>query len=273
MKKLLTALLIAFSLASFGQFKMLNYTGNVLLESDTGHSKVKIGQSLETGSKILSKGQFTILDKDNKAHTYGEGIFTLDSVPNSNVSNIAMKYIDYILNDMVKKEYTRDMSLTGSVERSTAEYDIKTYYPNKSYISDRTVVHWHQYLDVNKYNVKVYNMFDQPIIDEVIKDTSIVLYFATNYSEDLVYRLVITDKDSEIKSKSVILECPSKTLMFKVDRQISKYDDYKKDYMYYYVIGKVYEENALFFDAIENYYRSLRLNPTLLVESELNKFN
>jgi hypothetical protein len=276
MKNLL--LILAFTLTSaisYSQYKV-QYAENVLIEAENGFSKVKMGQKLNIGTKVfINDGKLQLLDEQNKPHLIQEkGMYILDTLISSKSDNITKMYIDYIVENMDKKEERPNMSLTGSVERSTSKFNIKTYYPERSYIKDRLEIYWKSVEDVKKYNISVYSMFDVEIITAIVKDTSFVLYMDQFFSPGQVYKLIISDKEGDKFSKEIVLECPSEVSLHLLDKEINSVGEYKNedDYMFYYILGKLYEENGYHFNAVESYKRSLRINDTYLVRQELDKW-
>jgi hypothetical protein len=273
--KRLISLILFFLITTLGysQYKVQMSNG-ALLETDTGYTKLKIGQKLDIGSKIFLNGSLYLLDSESKSHEITEkGIYTLDTLISSKKDNISRMYIDYIVQNMGKKEQRMDMSLTGSVERSTSKYTIETYYPERSYIQDRIEIYWKPVDSVKRYKVSVYSMFDVEVVSADVKDTSFVLYMNQLLSPDQVYILKISDKKGEFSSKPILLECPNEINKHLMDKEIHEFNSQSDtDYMYYYILGKKYEENGYHFNAIENYKRSLRLKHTPMVKTELLKY-
>ena len=263
-------------------FKVLASKGtNKIITVGTNETKpLLIGKRLFKGDKIiLSEGCYLGL-----AHKSGKtielkksGTFEVAKLASEVLtqnSTLGKKYVDYVVNEMtaqnedMAKNRHKYMAVTGSVERGLESIKLIAPASNiKSFvITAPTTIRWNKLADVNMYEVKIFNLFDEPISTLQTPDTLITIDLATlnktNANEVQVFK-VVSKANPEIKSTDLALNYIGGEKGIKIKKDIA---DLKKEMpednaLSRLVMASFYEENKMYLDAMESYMGAMKLQP------------
>jgi len=254
-------------------------TNKVLVSGSTEAKPLFIGKKLFKGDKIiLSEGCYLGL-----AHKSGKtielkksGTFEIAKLATEVLSQnatLGKKYVDYVVNEMtaqdedMAKNRHKYMAVTGSVERGLES--IKLIAPSTSIkhfvITQPTTIRWNKLSGVGTYNVKISNLFDEPIYAFETSDTVITLDLASiNKMNDQVHILKISSKsNAEIKSTDLALNYIGGEKGSKIKKDISdlKKEMNEENALNKLVLASLYEENKMLLDAMEAYTQAIKIQP------------
>ncbi|UTW63506.1 hypothetical protein KFE98_04970 [bacterium SCSIO 12741] len=289
MKKNLLLSLLIFLLspalwAQSSSFKVLSVKGDNAVQKEGTFQPIGPGTELPSDAKIMvaEGGSLQLMHASGQSfNLHKTGIYTLnDAAGNFEADNssLAQRYLTYVMNEMQGTDDSRtaNMSITGSVERSVDNYDIKVYSPETTYILNRmTSVKWDAKSPSESYKVEIFNLFDESVITLDVKETVAAVDLSTiEFEEDAIYKLVVTDADNK-KSRELILRIPTGEEMVQIEKdlaEINKEADPDSP-LYHALLAEFYKINGLYMDAVTHYEKAIALAPeSEMVQKEYDRF-
>ncbi len=221
MKNIISFLLILSVSIGYAQdvsYKVLAAKGKNAVEKS---SKPGEFSPLYTGMKLASKDKIVLGDggylglagSNGKTIELREkGIYNVSDLAGklaADNSTLALKYVEYIFSDLESKDgHTSNMSITGSVERSTADIAVDVLSPaNTMILLDKTEVNWKPLKEnIEEYHVSVSNFFDEEIFAYDTKATSAVIDFSSmDLNREEAYKLTVVKKGANIEQGDQII--------------------------------------------------------------------
>ena len=272
------SLLISVSSIAQGVFTVLSAKGENVVQKGTEYEPLGPGMKLPANAKImLGEGGAVELSSANGStvNLNKAGIYTMNDVAGNfkaDNSGLAQRYLSYVFNEMTADDggITNKMSITGSVERSLENNGISLFSPESTYFMQKaTTIQWASEAELGECKVQVLNLFDEPIIEQVVTGNAVTLDLSkVEFEEDAFYKLiVVSNTNPSMKSGELILRVPSKIERAQFQQDLIEIDKNKDESspLYYALMAKFCKVNGLYVDAVTNFEKALALAP----ESEM----
>ena len=272
------SLLISVSSIAQGVFTVLSAQGENVVQKGTEYEPLGPGMKLPANAKImLGEGGAVELSSANGStvNLNKAGIYTMNDVAGNfkaDNSGLAQRYLSYVFNEMTADDggITNNMSITGSVERSLENNGISLFSPESTYFMQKaTTIQWASEAELGECKVQVLNLFDEPIIEQVVTGNAVTLDLSkVEFEEDAFYKLiVVSNTNPSMKSGELILRVPSKIERAQFQQDLIEIDKNKDESspLYYALMAKFCKVNGLYVDAVTNFEKALALAP----ESEM----
>ena len=272
------SLLISVSSIAQGVFTVLSAKGENVVQKGTEYEPLGPGMKLPANAKImLGEGGAVELSSANGStvNLNKAGIYTMNDVAGNfkaDNSGLAQRYLSYVFNEMTADDggITNNMSITGSVERSLENNGISLFSPESTYFMQKaTTIQWASEAELGECKVQVLNLFDEPIIEQVVTGNAVTLDLSkVEFEEDAFYKLiVVSNTNPSMKSGELILRVPSKIERAQFQQDLIEIDKNKDESspLYYALMAKFCKVNGLYVDAVTNFEKALALAP----ESEM----
>lgn len=272
------SLLISVSSIAQGVFTVLSAKGENVVQKGTEYEPLGPGMKLPANAKImLGEGGAVELSSANGStvNLNKAGIYTMNDVAGNfkaDNSGLAQRYLSYVFNEMTADDggITNKMSITGSVERSLENNGISLFSPESTYFMQKaTTIQWASEAELGECKVQVLNLFDEPIIEQVVTGNAVTLDLSkVEFEEDAFYKLiVVSNTNPSMKSGELILKVPSKIERAQFQQDLIEIDKNKDESspLYYALMAKFCKVNGLYVDAVTNFEKALALAP----ESEM----
>jgi len=272
------SLLISVSSIAQGVFTVLSAKGENVVQKGTEYEPLGPGMKLPANAKImLGEGGAVELSSANGStvNLNKAGIYTMNDVAGNfkaDNSGLAQRYLSYVFNEMTADDggITNNMSITGSVERSLENNGISLFSPESTYFMQKaTTIQWASEAELGECKVQVLNLFDEPIIEQVVTGNAVTLDLSkVEFEEDAFYKLiVVSNTNPSMKSGELILKVPSKIERAQFQQDLIEIDKNKDESspLYYALMAKFCKVNGLYVDAVTNFEKALALAP----ESEM----
>lgn len=267
-----------FTIAQTPAFKTLASKGSCIVQRGANpdeYTPLKAGVSLFDNDKVIITGDNSyvglVSNKGKTLELKKGGVYNvkeLASAVNSTESNLAEKYVQFLVNEMSKSDESvaKNMKYTGSVERSLASDEISLFLPQSTKIAKQeAVINWYPKQKHNSYVVNILNMFDEKVYTTKTTETSIKIDFAAiGLEADEVYKLTVADAANPSKVSSVIsLQTPSNELLKKVSTETKtiKEQTPKQSAIQNMVLATYFDQNGMFLNAIPYYQNAIALEP------------
>ena len=272
------SLLISVSSIAQGVFTVLSAKGENVVQKGTEYEPLGPGMKLPANAKImLGEGGAVELSSANGStvNLNKAGIYTMNDVAGNfkaDNSGLAQRYLSYVFNEMTADDggIANNMSITGSVERSLENNGISLFSPESTYFMQKaTTIQWASEAELGECKVQVLNLFDEPIIEQVVTGNAVTLDLSkVEFEEDAFYKLiVVSNTNPSMKSGELILKVPSKIERAQFQQDLIEIDKNKDESspLYYALMAKFCKVNGLYVDAVTNFEKALALAP----ESEM----
>jgi len=272
------SLLISVSSIAQGVFTVLSAKGENVVQKGTEYEPLGPGMKLPANAKImLGEGGAVELSSasGSTVNLNKAGIYTMNDVAGNfkaDNSGLAQRYLSYVFNEMTADNggNTSNMSITGSVERSLEHNGISLFSPESTYFMQKaTTIQWASEAELGECKVQVLNLFDEPIIEQVVTGNAVTLDLSkVEFEEDAIYKLiVVSNTNPSMKSGELILRVPSKIERAQFQQDLIEIDKSKDESspLYYALMAKFCKVNGLYVDAVTNFEKALALAP----ESEM----
>jgi tetratricopeptide (TPR) repeat protein len=269
--------LLCVSIFAQEAFKALAVRGQIVVQraNDTENFQpVKAGTKFNMNDKIIlnEKSYLGLTSTSGKTiELKAEGVYNVSDL-NGNIkadnSSIAQKYVAYVFNEMRASDdnHAKNMSITGSVERSLEKVDINLLLPTATRIvSAPTQISWNANPMVKEYSVQIVNMFDEIAYEQSSSTTSAIVDFSKiNFDPDQVYRLVVVNKAKPKQvSVKVVLNRPdvdeANELLTALNELKADFDEFSA--IQNMIMGSFLEKNGLYAFAIPYYQKAIELEP------------
>lgn len=275
---LVVALLVGLVSFAQGTFTVLSAKGENVVQKGADYEPLGPGMKLPANAKImLGEGGAVELSssKGSTVNINTPGIYTMNDVAGNfkaDNSGLAQRYLSYVFNEMTADNggNTSNMSITGSVERSLNNNGISLFSPESTYFMQKaTTIQWASDADLGECKVQVLNLFDEPVIEQVVsKNVATLDLSKVDFEEDAIYKLiVVSNSNPNMKSGELILKVPSKTEIAQFQQDLSEIDKSKDETspLYHALMAKFCKVNGLYVDAVTHFEKALALAP----ESEM----
>ena len=132
-----------------------------------------------------------------------------------------------------------------------------------------TTIQWASEAELGECKVQVLNLFDEPVIEQVVNGNTATLDLSkVEFEEDAIYKLiVVSNTNPGLKSGELILRVPSKTERAQFQQDLIEIDMSKDESspLYHALMAKFCKVNGLYVDAVSHFEKALALAP----ESEM----
>jgi len=268
---------VATSIAQ-GTFTVLSAKGENVVQKGAEYEPLGPGMKLPANAKImLGEGGAVELSSasGSSVNLNTPGIYTMNDVAGNfkaDNSGLAQRYLSYVFNEMTADNSgnTSNMSITGSVERSLENNGISLFSPESTYFMQKaTTIQWSAEADLGECKVQVLNLFDEPVIEQIVSGNAATLDLSkVEFEEDAIYKLVVvSNANPNMKSGELILRVPSKAERAQFEQDLNEIDKSKDEAspLYHALIAKFCKVNGLYVDAVAHFEKALALAP----ESEM----
>jgi|TARA_B110000879_G_scaffold72099_1_gene100679 hypothetical protein len=272
------SLLISVSSIAQGAFTVLSAKGDNLVQKGTEYEPLGPGMKLPVNAKImLGEGGAAELSNasGSAVNLNTAGIYTMNDVAGNfkaDNSGLAQRYLSYVFKEMTADNdgNTSNMSIKGSVERSLEHYGIILFSPESTYFMQKvTTIQWASEAELGACKVQVLNLFDEPIIEQIVTGNDVTLDLSkVKFEEDAIYKLiVVSNTNPNMKSGELILRVPSRKERAQIQQDLIEIDKSKDESspLYYALMAKFCKVNGLYVDAVTNFEKAMALAP----ESEM----
>lgn len=267
-----------FTMAQTPAFKTLASKGSCIVQRGSNpdeYTPLKAGVSLFDNDKVIITGDNSyvglVSNKGKTIELKKGGVYNvkeLTTAVNSTESNLAEKYVQFLVNEMSKTDESvaKNMKYTGSVERSLASDEIALFLPKSTKIAKQeAIINWYPKSKHSGYIVNIHNMFDEKVYTTKTSETSIKIDFAAiGLEADEVYKLTVADAADPSKVSTVVsLQTPSNDLLKKVSSETKtiKEQTPKQTAIQNMVLATYFDQNGMFLNAIPYYQNAIALEP------------
>ena len=275
---LVFSLLVSVSIFAQGTFTVLSAKGENVVQKGAEYEQLGPGMKLPANAKImLGEGGAVELSSTSGStvNLNTPGIYSMNDLAGNfkaDNSGLAQRYLSYVFNEMTADNggNTSNMSITGSVERSLDNNGISLFSPESTYFMQKaTTIQWASEAELGECKVQVLNLFDEPVIEQVVNGNNATLDLSkVEFEEDAIYKLiVVSNTNPGLKSGELILRVPSKTERAQFQQDLIEIDMSKDESspLYHALMAKFCKVNGLYVDAVSHFEKALALAP----ESEM----
>lgn len=263
-------------------FKVVASTGNiqVLTHPNNPWINVVAGNKLNDGDRIrlIGQGYLSILHTSGKAlELRKEGNYSISELSkniNLSTSGISQRFANYVLKEISKVDnnnfsgsITKQMAITGAVERSTSDYAIQINMPKNTNLIDTVVtLAWQKIKDTDLYLITLSDKFAKIVFTRELTDT----VFSLNVKnlnlepEDYYYWSVASKNNPKLISSEYTLNI----LSMKTQRALNDTLDVlarelgdNKSAISNLILASFYEQHKIMNRAMDSYKEAIRLEP------------
>lgn len=176
-------------------------------------------------------------------------------------SSLALKYVEFIFSDLQKNDaHTSNMSITGSVERSTANASVDVLCPtNTKIILDKTTILWEPKEEFQEFTLVLSNFFDEEVYSVSTTETQAVVDFsALNLNKEEAYKLTVVKKgESPENGEQIVLKFPEE-----VDEAAAKsLSANSESAIQSLVSASFFEDNGFYLNSTAMYKNAVEMEP------------
>ncbi len=260
-------------------YKVLAVKGENAVEKAGAPNQYK---PLVTGMKLSSKdkvvlgngGYLGLASSSGKTvELRKQGIYQVSDLSGNAIpdnSSLAQKYMEYIFSGVSDNAHAKNMSITGSVERSIAnvKVDVLSAATTKILLQPSTIT-WVPKEDIGEFHVSVSNFFDEEIYGYDTKETSHTVDFSKlGMKKNEVYKLTVVKKgDSVENGEPIILKIPEEAEA----KSATSMANNREGALQNLVSASYFESNGYYLTSTEMFKRAADMEPE--IEDFTNSYN
>lgn len=262
-------------------FKVLATRGNNTVTSQGNNTAIPLtlGAKLAENQEISLQegGYLSLIHMTGKSVELKKGgkfqVAELVKNLQSGSAGLAAKYANFVLGELTKndqdinKEHRKNMTVTGSVERSTGGNMLKIGLPKSLMVLDKT-------LNLNiqnstskdqQYQYQLLNMFEEKVAEGEINGAMATITLPENKDIETQGALlqIVSKSNPELKSGMISIRMPSSENKSKIESEVGMLlqELPEQNATNKLVMATYYEEKSLFIEAYKSYEAAIALEP------------